>query len=107
MENELKMAPTTRVERYLDGIVTLLENGGGGGGGSGVPSGGATGQVLAKRSNSDGDVEWKTPGVAPGVGFVTTAPAAANADGLKFAVLSEEPGTKYSGWVYLITEASA
>lgn len=29
-----------------------------GGGGSGVPSGGTTGQVLAKRSATDGDVEW-------------------------------------------------
>lgn len=37
--------------------------------------------------------------------FVTTAPTAANTVGLKFAVLNYEPATKYSGWVYLITEA--
>ena len=35
--------------------------GGGSGGGSGVPEGGTTGQVLAKKSNTDGDVEWKDP----------------------------------------------
>lgn len=29
-----------------------------GSGGSGVPEGGTTGQVLAKKSNADGDVEW-------------------------------------------------
>lgn len=34
--------------------------GGGSGGGSSLPSGGTTGQVLAKHSNSDGDVEWVT-----------------------------------------------
>lgn len=34
---------------------------GGGGGSSSLPSGGTTGQVLAKHSNTDGDVEWVTP----------------------------------------------
>ena len=29
-----------------------------GSGGSGVPEGGTTGQVLAKKSNADGDIEW-------------------------------------------------
>ena len=32
--------------------------GGGGSGGSDLPSGGTTGQLLAKHSNTDGDVEW-------------------------------------------------
>lgn len=32
-----------------------------GSGGSGVPEGGTTGQVLTKKSNADGDVEWTTP----------------------------------------------
>lgn len=32
----------------------------GGGGGDSLPSGGTTGQVLAKASNDDGDVEWTT-----------------------------------------------
>ena len=33
-----------------------------GGGGGGLPSGGTTGQALVKRSNTSGDVEWKTIG---------------------------------------------
>lgn len=33
-----------------------------GSGGSGVPEGGTTGQVLAKKSNADGDVEWVDQG---------------------------------------------
>ena len=32
---------------------------GGGSGSADLPSGGTTGQVLAKKSNADGDVEWK------------------------------------------------
>ena len=32
--------------------------GSGGSGGSGVPDGGTTGQILAKKSNVNGDVEW-------------------------------------------------
>lgn len=42
----------------IDLPVTLYA-GGAGGSGSGVPAGGTTGQVLAKKSNTDGDVEWK------------------------------------------------
>lgn len=38
-----------------------------------------------------------------GLGYTTTEPTAANTDGLKIAVLSSEPGTKYSGWLYVIT----
>lgn len=34
--------------------------GGGGGGGASLPSGGTTGQVLAKNSATDNDVGWKT-----------------------------------------------
>lgn len=39
--------------------VTLYAGGSSGGGGADLPSGGTTGQVLAKHSNTDGDVEWK------------------------------------------------
>lgn len=35
--------------------------------------------------------------------YVTTAPTAANTDGIKVAVLSSEPATKYAGWLYIIT----
>lgn len=39
-----------------------------------------------------------------GLDYTTTEPTAANTDGLKIAVLSSEPATKYSGWLYFITE---
>lgn len=42
----------------IDLLVTLYA-GGSGGGGASLPSGGTTGQVLAKHSDTDGDVEWK------------------------------------------------
>ena len=42
----------------LRGIST---SGGSGPSGQGVPSGGATGQVLTKNSNSDNDLIWSTP----------------------------------------------
>ena len=38
------------------------------------------------------------------VNYVTTAPTAANTNGLKVCVLSSEPSTKYNGWLYIITE---
>lgn len=37
------------------GVVTVEE----------VPDGGATGQVLTKKSDADGDTEWKTPAAVP------------------------------------------
>jgi hypothetical protein len=43
------------------------------GGGSGVPSGGTTGQLLAKHSNTDGDVEWVSPASVPSA--YTSTPA--------------------------------
>lgn len=39
------------------------------------------------------------------IAYITTAPVAENTDGLKIVVLSEEPVTKYSGYLYIITEA--
>ena len=44
-----------------------------------------------------------TPG--SGLPYTTTAPTAANTDGLKIVLLSSEPETKYSGWIYLIQES--
>ena len=38
-----------------------------------------------------------------GLPYTTTTPTAANTDGLKIVVLSSEPSTKYSGWLYIIT----
>lgn len=39
-----------------------------------------------------------------GLSYLTTAPTAANTQGIKLVVLSEEPATKYDGWLYIITE---
>ena len=44
-------------------------------------------------------------GPATSVAVTTTAPTAANTDGLKIAYLTSEPTTKYSGWLYLIAES--
>lgn len=41
---------------------------------------------------------------AESVNYLTTAPSAANTDGLKVVVLSAEPATKYDGYLYLIEE---
>lgn len=41
-----------------------------GGGGNELPTGGTTGQVLTKASNSDGDVEWANVAVSAGVSSV-------------------------------------
>lgn len=40
-------------------------------------------------------------GVIP---YTTTAPTAVNSTGVKIAILSSEPATKYAGWLYFITE---
>lgn len=40
-----------------------------------------------------------------GITYVTTAPTADNTYGLRIAVLSSEPETKYNGWLYFITES--
>lgn len=41
---------------------------------------------------------------ASSISYLTTAPSSANTDGgLKFVVLSSEPATKYSGYIYIIT----
>lgn len=43
-------------------------------------------------------------GDTTGLGYLTTAPQAANTDGMKIVVLSSEPSTRYSGYLYIITE---
>ena len=69
------------------------------GGTSGAPSKlakGSNGSLLGV--NSSGNLAYTT-----GLPYTTTAPTAANTEGIKIAVLSSEPATKYSGWLYLIT----
>lgn len=53
IETENEPIPTaTEWEIYIAQIQEMLD------GHSGVPGGGTTGQILAKKSNTDGDVEW-------------------------------------------------
>lgn len=60
--------------------------------------------LSAKQDSitSNTDITAKT--INAGLVYTTTAPTGANANGLKIAVLSSEPATKYSGWLYIITE---
>lgn len=39
-----------------------------------------------------------------GLTYTTTAPTENNIDGIKICVLSDEPATKYDGWLYVITD---
>lgn len=41
--------------------------------------------------------------LSTGLPFITTAPSAANTDGIKIVVLASEPATKYDGYLYLVT----
>ncbi len=57
--------------------------------------------MTPKRFNG---TDWVNV-VPNGIPYTTTAPSSANNDGtLKIVVLSSEPATKYSGYLYIITE---
>lgn len=45
---------------YVADLPFICRTGSGGGGGEGLPSGGTTGQVLVKNSNTNYDVAWQT-----------------------------------------------
>lgn len=71
------------------------------GGSSGTPdrlAKGSNGTLLGV--NGSGNLAYTT-----GLPYTTTAPTAANTDGIKIAVLSSDPATKYNGWLYIITGA--
>ena len=60
----------------------IIKNGiqysGGSSGTASLPPGGTTGQVLAKKSNNNGDVEWTDPTSVPlNVEYVTASEAEA------------------------------
>lgn len=66
-----------------------------------IPSGGSSNQVLKKNSSTNYDVSWKDDTVS----VLTTAPAEAwTGDGVKIVYLTSDPATKYSGYIYLIKE---
>ena len=65
------------------------------GGGNGIPSGGTTGQVLAKKSDTNQDVEWKT---VEGTGIVDTEMSSSSVNAVQNKVIkdyvdSKEPNT--------------
>lgn len=64
-------------------------------------------QEMYKDALENDEIEenelYFTP--SSGLPYTTTAPTAANTDGLKIALLSSEPATKYNGWIYLIQES--
>jgi len=64
------------------------------------PSGDATVDLVKLMANG---VNYKVrDGATNGLGYLTTAPTAANNDGIKIVVLSSEPATKYNGYLYII-----
>ena len=74
-----------------------------------VPTGTQVSANPASNNGSEltgvqiGDTKYK---VGESVGYLTTAPSAANTSGrLIFVVLTSEPATKYDGYFYIITEA--
>lgn len=68
-----------------------------------IPTSSDNGKVLGVSSGAYALIASPTPS---GVSYLTTAPSANNPDGdLKFVVLSSEPATKYSGYLYIITGA--
>lgn len=79
-----------------------------GSGGSGVPEGGTTGQVLAKKSDADGDVEWvNQSGGSDFSSEIASLSAATSELASETTVLASENSTQTSEINSLSTENSA
>lgn len=79
-----------------------------GSGGSGVPEGGTTGQVLAKKSDADGDVEWIDQSGGSDVSSEIASLSAATSElASEATVLASENSTRTSEINSLSTENSA
>lgn len=61
--------------------------------------------LYLKNNISDGTNTVSVANLNNYMKYTTTAPAGANTDGLKIALLDSEPATKYAGWIYLIKES--
>lgn len=59
--------------------------------------------LYADGDDSSNVWAYGKPGSDIGLGYTTTAPSAANTDGIKIAVVSSEPSDKYAGWLTIIT----
>lgn len=78
-----------------------------GSGGSGVPEGGTTGQVLAKKSDADGDVEWVNQSGGSDVSSeIASLSASASEAASEIASLSTENSTQSSELSSLSSENS-
>lgn len=66
------------------------------------PSSSTTGNIAVFDANSN--CVDSGSGVGDFLKYTTTAPTAANTNGIKVCVLSSEPATKYNGWLYIITD---
>ena len=78
-----------------------------GSGGSGVPEGGTTGQVLAKKSNADGDVEWVDQSGGSNVSSeIASLSTSASEAASEIASLSTENSTQSSELSSLSSENS-
>lgn len=78
-----------------------------GSGGSGVPEGGTTGQVLAKKSDADGDVEWVNPSGGSDVSSEIASLSAATSElASETTVLASENSTQNSQLGSLSSENS-
>ena len=78
-----------------------------GSGGSGVPEGGTTGQVLAKKSNADGDVGWVNQSGGSDVSSeIASLSASASEAASEIASLSTENSTQSSELSSLSSENS-
>lgn len=78
-----------------------------GSGGSGVPEGGTTGQVLAKKSNADGDVEWVNQSGGSDVSSeIASLSASASEAASEITSLSTENSTQSSELSSLSSENS-
>ena len=61
---------------------------------------GSTDPISTNRLNYDG--YFYATKFFGGIDYATTAPTANNTEGVKIAILTTEPGTKYTGWLYFI-----
>lgn len=67
-------------------------------------SGAVTGLQPTMSAGTGISISSNTVSLDGVIPYTTTAPSAANNTGVKIAILSSEPATKYAGWLYFITE---
>ena len=71
-----------------------------GGGGAQLPAGGTTGQVLAKKSNADNDVEWKNDEGGQTIQYTTLPTASATELNKVYQYVGTTTGSYTYGYFY-------